>query len=235
MPYCEKCGHKMSDDAVFCSKCGRKAVCIIEQKTKECVERKSVTEETTVSDKVVVADNENSEMSVHKKVNNKRLKLLLVIFLTVAIICFALFFVFRDNNKIITKNEDGKTVFAFTFSEFVDRYNENAPDKIFIYDFEKYDDEYELWEDDYSISVSIDKGNNPSYVTNVVLYHFGDNNEVPDEAVALLRALYPKMSEKQAYEDLEYLMIHGNSDFKNVVLFYENEDDYQYWNFHPWD
>jgi len=43
MPYCEKCGHKMSDNAVFCSGCG----CKVEQEISDTdsaapVERKNV-------------------------------------------------------------------------------------------------------------------------------------------------------------------------------------------------
>lgn len=213
MPYCEKCGNKMSDDAVFCSKCGQKLE-PVETKIEGTYNQIEV-DYQTVSE---------------KRLNNKVLISVAVV-VTAFIIGLLLFFIFKGD-KVVIENEDGETVFAFTLSEFVDRYNENSYNKLRVDDFEKSEENYTLYEDDLYLSIGVDKGNYPCYVTSVHISYDTDDNSAPEEVVNVVRAIYG-MSEKEALEKVEDAIVHGLGEFDDTMLFLDIDSYEQTWHFTP--
>lgn len=214
MPYCEKCGNKMSDDAVFCSKCGQKV--------------------EPVETKIEGTDNQievDYQTVSEKRLNNKVLISVAVV-VTAFIIGLLLSFIFKGD-KVVIEKEDGEDVFAFTLSEFVDRYNENSYNKLRVDDFEKSEDNYTLYEDDFYLSIDVDKGNYPCYVKSVYIVYYTDDNSAPEEVVNVVRAIYG-MSEKEAHEKVEDAIVHGvPGEFDDTMLFLDIDSYEQTWHFIP--
>ncbi len=214
MPYCEKCGNKMSDDAVFCSKCGQKV--------------------EPVETKIEGTDNQievDYQTVSEKRLNNKVLISVAVV-VTAFIIGLLLSFIFKGD-KVVIEYEDGEDVFAFTLSEFVDRYNENSYNKLRVDDFEKSEEKYTLYEDDFYLYIDVDKGNYPCYVTSVYIVYYTDENSAPEEVVNVVRAIYG-MSEKEAHEKVEDAIVHGGAgEFDDTMLFLDIDSYKQKWHFIP--
>lgn len=229
MPYCEKCGNIMSDDAVFCSKCGRKAELNIVSEQAEA--------STTVTDgyqSVINEAMEEEECQSKPKKLNKRIIALTAILLSMVVIGFFLFFVLHKDDVVI-ENEDGDTVFAFTLTEFIDRYNDENLDVLRFRDFEKNigGDSYDLDEDEYSLYVGIDKGNDPCNVTSISLFIY-DDGKVPDEAVGIMRAIFTDMTEEEAYDHLKDVLSEGWIETDNVRISVEETSWGElWWKFEP--
>lgn len=228
MPYCEKCGNRMSDDALFCSKCGRKVgLHIISKPVKESINTTDKNQSVSIE-----AIKEEKYATGAKRLNKRIIVLTAVLLTMIAIGCF-LFFIFR-NDKVVIENEDGDNVFAFTFSEFVDRYNEENADLMPFRDFDKEagDDTYCWSEDEFTVFVSIDKGNDPCCVTDISLFIY-DDKKVPSKAVGIMRAIFTDMSEEEAYDYLEEVLSEGSIDIDNVEISIEDVDGEQWWKFRP--
>ncbi len=211
MPYCEKCGNNLADGAMFCSKCGNSV---------------NTLNVAPIPDQNVA--DLPKESSSKKSFMSKRL-LALLLSIVVVIIAIVTVVLLVSGDSVVTKNEDGETVFTFTLSNFVDRYNENSDYTLSVDDFEKNEEGYELYEGDFYISVDVSFGNYPCYASSVYMTCYTDNG-IPDKAVDVVQAIYPDMSDEEVRKQLGRGQ---DGRFDDVTLYYHDREEIETWHFFP--
>ena len=135
-----------------------------------------------------------------------------------------------SGDSVVTKNEDGETVFTFTLSNFIDRYNENSNDILSVDDFEKDDEGFFLYENDMAIYVGIDFDNSPCYAEKVYMVCATDLG-IPNKAVDVVQAIYPDMSDEEVRKQLDRGQ---DGRFDDVSLYYSDHGSTISWQFFPY-
>ncbi len=226
--YCANCGNQLTDDAVFCEKCGFKFPDnIVEEipqvENEESVPQDNQTMQQNTEPRIYSYDEIQEEVAAKNKPKLRDI----VITITIAVVIVSgivLGIVYLFNHGIVTENEDGEEVFKFTVREYIDSYNEVNSDDIqntldssdFIHDTNE--DDVDLYmnastDDNIIIVLFTDGSSFKSNVTEIKVMQTGlyedeessDTtndipDEIPDEIVFAIRALYPNLSFDEAYE-----------------------------------
>lgn len=237
MPYCVRCGNKLLDNALFCSQCGSKVEPTIEQDSKT---------EYNQQKYIQPGFNQSTEVNPAKKKWYKKKNNIVILSVSIAVVVISLVVVLiivnNINNKVVIENDDGEDVFAFTLSEYLDRYNSNASDRLFVRDFEHIGDEFKLYEEDFSLTIDIYKTedtykrHDPCYIKSIYLMCYTDDRSVPDEAVDVLRGLYSNLSESEAEDILDSVIENGSvrdKEVKDLMVYFSEYDGLQTWHFTP--
>ncbi len=244
--FCEKCGCKFTDNSI--------AEEISQVKNEEPVLQDNQTTQQNTEPRIYSYDEIQEEVAAKNKPKLRDI----IITITIAVVIVSgivLGIVYLFNHGIVTENEDGEEIFKFTVREYIDSYNEVNSDDIqntldssdFIHNTNE--DDIDLYmnastDDNIIIVLFTDGSSFKSNVTEIKVMQTGlykeseegensdttndSPDEIPDEIVFAIRALYPNLSFDEAYEiadEARLNFITGGGVYKEIQVKNEYDSD----------